>query len=321
MLYAILGVLVAVLVAGLLAAGFFVWKTRSIARAAGKAVPARGKFVEVGGDRIHYVEEGEGRPILFVHGLGGTLHHFRHPLFGGKLAGYRLIALDRPGAGHSTRAADETARLPAQAAAIAGFIDRLGLEKPLVVGHSLGGAITLALALNHPEKIAGIVLVSALTRSRDGIPPEYAPIYIRSPLKRWLLAQTVAIPTALKFAPQTLDFVFGPQATPDGYMTEGGGQLGLRPGQWYAMVTDLVSVAEDMPALAERFGEIDMPAAMVFGTADKVLDYQTNGEAFRETLKGVDFEAVEGVGHHPQYVAADRVIDVIRRTAERAFSR
>jgi pimeloyl-ACP methyl ester carboxylesterase len=308
------------LVAALAVIGYFVWTTQMIARRAEARVPARGTFIEVGGNRIHYVEEGEGRPIVFVHGLGGTLHHFRHPLFGRKLPGHRLIALDRPGAGYSTRAAGASARLPEQAALIAAFIDRLGLEKPLVVGHSLGGMITLTLALNHPEKISGIVLLSALTRHRDGIPPEIAPIYITSKLKRWLVAHTVAIPAALKLAPQTLAYVFGPQPTPEGYMTEGGGELGLRPGHFYNMVADLVAVADDMAELEKRFGEIDMPAGMAFGNADRVLDFATNGDDFRNRIKGLDFEMLDGIGHHPQYVATDRVIALIERVAARAFA-
>ena len=312
------GILVALVLVALAAAGFLVLKTRAIARAAEKAVPPCGRFVEVGGNRIHYVEEGEGRPILFIHGLGGTLHHFRQPLFGGRLAGFRLIALDRPGAGYSTRAPGATARLPEQAETIAGFIDRLGLDRPLVVGHSLGGMVALTLALDHPDKISGLVLLSALTAHREDVPPELAPIYITSPLKRRLLAHTLAIPTALKLAPQTLAYVFGPQQPPQDYMTEGGGQLGLRPGQWYAMVSDLVAVAGDMKALTARFGEIDMPAAMLFGTADRVLDHRENGIAFRDHVKGLDFETIDGVGHHPQYGATDRVVELIRRTAARA---
>ncbi len=316
----LLWLVVLLLIAVLAVAGWYVWQTQTIARRAERLVPARGKFVEIDGNRIHYVEEGEGRPILFVHGFGGTLHHFRHPLFGGRVPGYRLIAIDRPGAGYSTRAPGASAALPTQAAQIAKFIEKLGLERPLVVGHSLGGMITLTLALNHPDKISGIVLISALTMPREGIPPEMAPIYITSPLKRWLVANTVAIPAALKVAPATLAYVFGPQETPKDYMTEGGGELGLRPGHFYNMVADLVSVGDDMPALAKRFEEIDMPAGMVFGTADKVLDWREHGEAFAPRIKGLDFETVEGIGHHPQYWAREQVVGLIRRVAERAFA-
>ncbi|TGR73856.1 alpha/beta hydrolase, partial [Mesorhizobium sp. M2D.F.Ca.ET.223.01.1.1] len=84
--------------------------TWRIAAKAERLVPACGKFVEIGGNRIHYVEEGEGRPIIFLHGLGAQLHHFRHTLFGRFGAGYRLIALDRPGSGYSVRASSATDR-------------------------------------------------------------------------------------------------------------------------------------------------------------------------------------------------------------------
>lgn len=313
---AVISVLVIVVLATI---GYGVYTTQRIARRAEAAVPATGKFIDIDGNRIHYVEAGEGRPILFVHGLGGTLHHFRHPLFG-SLDGYRLIALDRPGAGYSTRAAGATGRLPEQAALVAAFIDRLGLDRPLLVGHSLGGMITLTVALNHPDKISGIVLLSPLTRHLDPVPPEMAPIYIRSRLKRWVMAQTVAIPAALKYAPQTLAYVFGPQPTPENYLTEGGGYLGLRPGHFYAMVTDLVALADDMPMLQTRFEEIDMPAGMVFGTADRMLDWTTNGEAMRSRIRNLDLELLEGVGHHPQYADRARVAALIRRVADKAFS-
>src|SRR5439155_4541110 len=74
-----------------------------IAAKAERLVPPVGKFIEIDGNRIHYVDQGEGRPIVFVHGLGAQLHHFRHTLFGRFGPGYRLIALDRPGSGYSGR--------------------------------------------------------------------------------------------------------------------------------------------------------------------------------------------------------------------------
>ena len=90
----------ALLVAGLLAvAAYFIVLTRRLAAKAEDAIPMTGKLVDVGGDSIRYVEAGEGRPILFVHGLGGQLHHFDNPLFPAIGEGFRLIALDRAGSG------------------------------------------------------------------------------------------------------------------------------------------------------------------------------------------------------------------------------
>lgn len=139
-----------------------------IAAKAERLVPPVGKFVEIDGNRIHYIDVGQGRPIVFVHGLGAQLHHFRHTVFGRFGPGYRLIALDRPGSGYSTRASGATGRLPEQAEIIRRFIESLGLERPLVVGHSLGGAITLTLAVEHPNAISGIALLAPLTLWRQG---------------------------------------------------------------------------------------------------------------------------------------------------------
>ncbi|MBA3449080.1 MAG: alpha/beta hydrolase [Pseudaminobacter sp.] len=298
---------------------YLVFLTRKIARKAERLVPARGKFVTVDGNRLHYVEAGEGRPILFVHGLGGQLHHFRHPLFKTFGPGYRLIAVDRPGSGYSVRAAGATGRLPEQARVMARFIETLGLEKPLVVGHSLGGAVALALALDHPELISGIALLAPLTHIYEAVPPQFSSLYIRSPLRRRLIAHTIAVPTSLKYAPQTLDFVFGPQKVPDDYIVEGGGFAGLRPSHIYATATDVTAVEHDLRRIQERYGEIKIPAGLMFGASDGVLDHKMHGLSMRNKIAGLDLEIVEGMGHMPQYAETEKVNAFIRRMAEKAF--
>lgn len=301
-------------------AGYFVLATRRIAADAEQRVPASGKFVDVGGNRVHYVEQGEGRPILFVHGLGGQLHHFRHPLFPAVGPGYRLIALDRPGSGYSVRARGATGRLPEQAEVIAGFIAALGLEKPLLVGHSLGGAVTLAVALNHPEAISGIVLLAPLTHMEKTVRPEFNSLYIKSPLKRWLLANTVAVPASLKHARQTLDFVFGPQKWPEDYIIGGGGMVGLRPSHFYGTASDTVAIELDLGQLQARYGEIRMPAAMMFGTADRVLDHKLHGLSMQGRIEGLELDVVDGLGHMLPFMATERAAALVRRVADRAFA-
>ena len=290
-----------------------------IAAKAERLVPPSGKFVDIGGNRIHYVEAGEGRPILFVHGLGGQLHHFRHAMFP-LLPGYRLISLDRPGSGYSVRATGATARLPEQAEVVAGFIKALGLDKPLLVGHSLGGVVALTVALNHPDMISGIVALAPLTHMEDSVRTEFKGLYITSRLKRWLLAQTTAIPMALKFAPQTLDFVFGPQKCPEDYIVAGGGMLGLRPSHFYATSSDFVAIEKDLGEIEARYGEISMPAAMMFGTADRVLDHTRHGLPMRDKIAGLDFELVEGQGHMLQFTDSGSVARMIERVAAQALA-
>ena len=93
-------------------AGYFVLATRRIAADAERRVPPAGSFVTIDGNRIHYVEAGQGPPILFLHGLGGQLLHFRATLFDELSRDFRVIALDRPGSGYSTRASGASGGCP-----------------------------------------------------------------------------------------------------------------------------------------------------------------------------------------------------------------
>lgn len=319
MLSVVTGLVAAALAAVLLVSTYFVWLTRRIARDAEHAVPPRGRFVTVEGCDIHYVERGGGRPILMIHGLGGTLHHMRRPLMEEFGDGYRLIALDRPGSGYSTRPAGFDGRLSEQARLIAGFIDALGLEKPLLVGHSLGGAVALATALAYPDKVSGLALIAPLTHHEDKVAPEFRMLDIRSPLLRRLVAETVALPASLKAAAQTLDFVFGPQKPPHDYAVAGGAMAAMRPSHFYATSTDLVALRHDMPALETRHGEIAVPCGILFGSADRVLNHRRHGLAVDGRIAGLDLEIAEGIGHMLQYAETERVVAFIRRIAARAF--
>ena len=300
--------------------GYFVLATSRIAKEAERAVPASGKFLEIGRHRIHYLEQGHGRPILFIHGLGGQLHHFRGTLFSHLGGDFRLIALDRPGSGYSGRPSDFAGSLRDHAELVFQFIEKLGLERPLVVGHSLGGAVALTLALEHPQAVSGLVLLSPLTHLEDELRPEFRSLYVRSPLLRHLLAQTVWVPTSLKYAPQTLGFVFGPQPPTKDYGTEGGGLAGLRPSHIYATSADLVAVERDLGGVEARYEEIAVPVGVLVGTADRVIDYRLNGQSLAGRVGNLELDLVEGLGHMPQFIEPERVAALIRRMAAKAFA-
>lgn len=300
--------------------GYFVLATSRIAKEAERAVPASGKFLEFGRHRIHYVEQGRGRPILFIHGLGGQLHHFRGTLFSQLDGDFRLVALDRPGSGYSARPSDFAGSLSEQAELVLRFTEKLGLQKPLVVGHSLGGAVALTLALEHPEAVSGLVLLSPLTHLEDELRPEFRSLYVRSPLLRHLMAQTVWVPTSLKYAPQTLAFVFGPQQPTKDYGISGGGLAGLRPSHIYATSADLVAIERDLGGVEARYEEIMVPVGVLVGTGDRVIDYRLNGQSLAGRIGDLELDLVEGLGHMPQFIEPERVAVLIRRTAAKAFS-
>src|SRR5262244_4604514 len=139
---------------GLVVAGLVLFTART-ARQVEKKLPPRGRFIDVDGARIHYLDEGTGPTLLLVHGLAGQMHNFTHSLVGKLRRDFRVVILDRPGSGYSTRPAGASATISAQALTISRFCQELKLGRPLIVGHSIGGAIALALALDHPDEVAG----------------------------------------------------------------------------------------------------------------------------------------------------------------------
>ena len=138
-----------------------------IAREAERLVPPDGRHLQVDGARLHYVERGSGPAIVMIHGLGGQLRNFGYAMLEPLARDHRVILVDRPGSGYSTADDDSEPGIAAQAAIVARFIEALGIDRPLLVGHSLGGAVALSLALERPDLIRGLALIAPLTQPQD----------------------------------------------------------------------------------------------------------------------------------------------------------
>ena len=275
---------------------FTLWTARKVEA----VLPPQGRFVDVHGARLHIQEfDGGGPelpPLLLVHGLAGQLAHYTYGVTG-RLAGrYRMIAVDRAGSGFSTRAPGTQADLDTQAAMLAALIEQLKLERPLVVGHSLGGALALALALRHPHRVGGLALVAPLTHMQEHVPPVFEGLTIVSPTWRKIAAWTLAIPAAIRNSRVALDQVFGPEAVPADFATRGGGLLGLRPGAFLAASDDLRALPDCLPVQETRYGELQVPVGILYGKDDRILDWRAHGQALADKVRGARLELIEG-GH------------------------
>ena len=309
-----------VLIVVLVVAGLVLF-TAFTARKVEAAVPPCGQFMEIDGQRLHYVDTGGTRPaVVMIHGLGGTLWNYRYALLG-KLSGdFRVIAVDRPGAGYSTRPDDAPATLGAQADTLAKFVRALGLKQPLLVGHSLGGALSLAIALDHPDCAGALALIAPLTQAQDDVPEPFQGLVITSPMMRKIIAWTLAIPMSIRNAPKLLKIVFGPDAVPADYPIRGGGLLGLRPKSFYNTSSDLVAAPDDLPGMMKRYGGLTIPLGMLFAKGDLILDYRRQGEAMKQQCPALDLVLLDGHGHMLPLTAPDATADLIRRVVARQLA-
>jgi pimeloyl-ACP methyl ester carboxylesterase len=297
----------------LVAAGLagFTWR---IGRKVEAALPRSGRLVEVPGATLHVHEQGSGPALLLIHGLGGQLAHYTYGV-AGQLAGeYRVVTVDRPGSGYSTRDASAAADLSAQAAALAALIAKLELGRPLVVGHSLGGAVALALALEHPECVRGLALIAPLTHMPERLPAVFAALTIRSRWLRTLFAWTLATPGTIARSAAVLGEVFGPEPVPPDFATRGGGLHSLRPGQFLAASADLQAVPLRLPQLEPRYGELRLPVSVLFARGDRILDWKANGQALVDKVRGATLRLVDG-GHMLPITNPELTAEFIRAAA------
>jgi len=286
--------------------------SRVAARRIERDVPADGHFVTIDGIRLHYSDHGHGPAIMMIHGLCGQMRNFSYALTDRLVADHRVILVDRPGSGYS--AAAPSAAIPAQAELIAGLIDALRLDRPLIVGHSLGGAIALALALDHPDKVGGLALISPLTQPQDSVPPAFRAMSIASPLVRRAVAWTIATPLGLLSGSKGTDAVFAPEPAPADFGTKGGGVLVLRPGAFHAASTDIAAARADMATLAARYAELSVPVAILFGREDAILDPELHGAKIAADMPRVDLTLIPG-GHMIPVTAPEQVAAWIRGRA------
>lgn len=259
-----------------------------------RTVPADGTFVDVDGRRMHYLERGQGPTLLMIHGLAGQMRNFSYALLDRLATEHRVVLLDRPGSGYS--APGEANNVRAQAAQVARFIETQGLERPLVVGHSLGGAVALALALDHPEYVGGIALIAPLTQPQDSVPAAFERIAIASPLARKAVAWTLAAPAAILAGEKGAEAAFAPEPVPADFAVRGGGALVARPGNFQAASADLVAANDDLPGMVARYPGLSLPVAILFGRDDRVLDPELHGRRLADAVPHAELTLVDG-GH------------------------
>ena len=288
------------------------------ARKLEKAVPRDGAMIDVDGESLHVVDRGTGPAIVMIHGLGAQLRSFGRPMVDDLDRDYRVVLVDRPGSGYSPRAASKSARLRDQAATIAGLIRKLGLDRPLIVGHSLGGALSLALALDHPDVVGGLALVAPLTQVQDiaDVPPVFKPLVIRSPALRKTLAWTLATPLGMAKAEEALKEIFAPEPVPADFGVEGGALLAMRPDNFYATSSDLMALEGELEPMVARYPSLSVPVSILYARADNLLGYQLHGERTASEIPGGQIELVEG-GHMLPYTQPELTAAFVRRAADR----
>ena len=292
---------------------------RREARAA-KLTPPTGQDVDLSGGRVHvavFGEPGPGKPdLVLIHGASGNIRDFTQRLAPDLAARYRVFVVDRPGLGWSDPLPDG-GTLEAQAGAIRDAVTRLGAVRPLVLGHSYGGAVALTWAATAPDTLAGVLPLGAVAYPWDtGLGAFYT--ILSHPLGR-----AIAIPLLTAFTPtpvirREVAKVFRPQYPPAGYIDHLGPDLTMRRGQLRANALQRRALHGEIEALSPRWAAIPVPIEVVHGAADRIVPATIHAERLAAEHPDAPLTLLDGIGHAPHHSAAREVIAAIDRLAIRA---
>ena len=288
---------------------------RHLAKNAENDNPPAGQFMEVNGVRLHYVERGSGAPLVLLHGNGSMIQDFESSgLIDLAAKNYRVIVFDRPGFGHSDRPRNVIWTPVAQAELINSALHRLGVSHAIVLGHSWGASVAVALALKYPKLVQGLVLASGYyyPTLRPDVVALSAPAV---PLVGDVLDYTLSPIVSRLMWPLLMAKIFGPRSVPKKF----GGfpkEMALRPSQIHASAAESALMIPDAFHFRDEYSNLKMPVVIVAGDEDRLVDIDAQSTRLHRDVPQSRFHRVPGTGHMIHQTATGVVMSAINEVAE-----
>jgi pimeloyl-ACP methyl ester carboxylesterase len=206
-----------------------------------------------------------------------------------------------------------------QAVILREILERLGVERAIIVGHSWGGALAASFALDHSDRTAALALLAPpLYPFARGTTWLYA--LFATPVFGWIYARTLALPLGLLFIGLGMASAFLPQLPPPNYLKRSAGLLLLRPSTFLANARDVADLTSNLEPQVARYPElarpqVAMPIVVVSGNMDFVVAPQPHAVAFAAAVPRARLVMLPGIGHMLHHAAADRVVAEIEGLA------
>jgi pimeloyl-ACP methyl ester carboxylesterase len=252
--------------------------------------------------------------VVLLHGASGNARDWTFGMLQAIAERHATVAFDRPGLGGSEAPATGVESPFVQAAHMAAALRSLGLERPILVGHSYGGSVALAWALAEPEAVRGLVLLAAPSQVWEG----------GVGFTTDLLASDLVGPLVANAAPRLLPRavvdtavarIFEPQASPEDYVARLGLDRLLDAGALRVNARQLTALKGYIRSMVPRYPGLAMPVELLHGDADTVVPLEIHSVAIAEQLPQARLEVLEGIGHMPHHALPEAVLAAVARVA------
>lgn len=274
--------------------------------------PPIGKFIEIHGLRLHYVIQGEGPgpAILLVHGASSNLREFTSSIMPALARNHRVIAFDRPGYGYSERPAGEWPDPSAIASLLLDASQQLGIDKPVIVGHSWAGSVVMSALVKMPQRVSGGVLLAGVAGHWAGSTGWTYDIGSIPVLGR-LFAWTTVTPAGQILLEHEVAPVLYPMQVPDNYTKNIAAPLALRPWTFLDNVEDMMRLNEYMQTLSPRYDEIELPLLIIHGKEDVLVPFWNHGRRVLPVVHQAQLVLIPGAGHGLHHTHTQQVVGAI----------
>lgn len=300
----IVAVLALILVAGVGYSNWYLWRAH-------QQFPPLGKFVEVADGRLHFLEKGTGPAVVLIHGASGSLRDYALSIFDDLSQDHRVVAIDRPGHGYSDRLRENAHSPAVQAELIHKALQRLNIDQAVIVGHSWGGAVALAYALQFPSATRGIVAMAPASHPWRG-DPSFQNRLATTPIVGDVALHGLLVPIGQFLIKPGIARNFAPNPPLDNYIAEGGVQLLLRPSNFRANAEDVINLQSFLLEQKKRYPEIQMPLTILTGTADGTVSPRIHANKLHKQVPHSRLINLEETGHMPHHARKDDVLAAIR---------
>ena len=263
---------------------------------------------------IHYVRRGAGPTVVLIHGASGNLRDWTLDVLPAMAENHDVIAFDRPGHGLSGWPGQQATHLSEQARLLRFALAELGVTRAIVVGHSYGGSVALAWALDAPESVRGLLLVSAPSHVWSG-GLGLSTDLLANPLTGPLLAWTLPSLLPRSIAESAVATVFAPQSPPPGYLENLRLDLVVSREALRANALQLAALKDDVRAIVPRYSSLAMPVELVHGSADTTVPIEIHSVPLARDAPRTRLTRLPGIGHMPHHVALPDVLAALARLA------
>jgi pimeloyl-ACP methyl ester carboxylesterase len=284
--------------------------------------PPKGRFIDVDGVRLHLREWGDTNPhaptLVLLHGNGSLADEWElSGLVGQAVTQHRVIAFDRPGYGHSSRPPDRAWTPEAQADLFQAALQSLGVQRPVVLGHSWGAQVALALGLRHPASVGSLVLMSGyyFPSLRLDVPLGAIPAL---PLLGTLMRHTVSPLLGRLIWPLVSRKLFLPAAVTPAFAERFPAWMSLRPSQLRAAAAESARMMPNAIRLGRQLHTLSVPTVIVAGAGDLQALPGWHSVRLQRRLPQSELRLIDGAGHMVHHVATAEVMASIERAAELA---